>query len=282
MTSRAFGRCRLIVVTLVGGLLAAACGGDGGAGGDHTGEGKTFQIGFVGQRETDAKPQHGDTLTFAAYSEATSLDPADTIASGTTGGTALAAVYGVLMRYGPESGKYEPRLAKSLRHSDDYRTWTLSLRDGVTFSDGTVLDAEAVVWSISRYVEQGGSQAALWSGNVASMEATGPSTVVFELERSWPGFVYMLATGPGMIVAPSSVEGEEFTPVGAGPFTLARYAPNEELVLKARKDYWGRAAASEQVAVRLAQGGAGQPGRVEHWRGAGGLPARSRGSRRGP
>ena len=239
MTNRTLGRCRLVAVALVGGLLVTACGG--GAGGESSdGEGgKTFQIGMVGERDGGGKPQRGGTLTFAAYAEATSLDPAETIASGSTGGSALAAVYDVLVRYDPEAQKYEPQLAKSLRHSDDHRTWTLTLRDGVTFSDGTPLDAEAVVWSINRYVEQGGSQASLWSANVASMEATDPSTVVFELQRSWPAFAYMLATGPGMIVSPSSVAGEKFTPVGAGPFTLSRYAPHEELILKARTDYWG-------------------------------------------
>src|SRR5699024_11033612 len=93
------------------------------------------------------------------YGEAASLEPAGISGSlpGVYGGMELAAIYDVLMRYNPKTGEYEPQLAKALEHNDDHTTWTLTLRDGVKFSDGTSLDAQAVKSSINRYVEQGGS-----------------------------------------------------------------------------------------------------------------------------
>src|SRR5699024_5891840 len=68
-------------------------------------------------------------------------------------------------------------------------------------------------------------------------------TVVFHLTESWPNFPYMLANTPGMIVSPAAARkwGEDFGthPVGAGPFTLARFAPGEEIMLTVNENYWG-------------------------------------------
>lgn len=228
------------------GLLLAGCAPTGGSDqqqagdpGTDAGDGAALLTnGLVGVDEPDGEPATGGTLTFATYSEARSLDPATTISSGSSGGIQMAAVYDVLLRYDPASGTYEPRLAKSFEPNEDATVWTLRLRRGVTFSDGAPLDADAVVGSIERYLAEGGPQAYLWQSSVASMEATGDYTVRFELTRPWPGFGYLLATGPGMIVAPAAYEGKGFTPIGAGPFVPASYAPGEERVLTAREDYW--------------------------------------------
>ncbi|MDI9919332.1 ABC transporter substrate-binding protein, partial [Rhodococcus sp. IEGM 1379] len=72
-------------------------------------------------------------------------------------------------------------------------------------------------------------------------DAPDATTVVFNLVDPWTGVESMLATGPGMIVAPTAQKGETFTPIGAGAFTLEKFAPNEELVLAARPDYYGGA-----------------------------------------
>ncbi|MGJ3507110.1 ABC transporter substrate-binding protein [Enemella sp. A6] len=196
-----------------------------------------FRNGMIGEQDAPGEPTEGGQLTFATYSEARSLDPVKTINTGSSGGIEMAAVYDVLLRHNDETLEYEPWLAESFETTDD-KTYVLKLREGVTFSDGTPLDAEAVVWSINRYVTNKGGQSAVWQASVASTEATGPLEVTFTLQRPWSGFGYLLATAPGMIVAKSSDQGEDFTPIGAGPFTLERFAPQEELVLKRRDDYW--------------------------------------------
>jgi peptide/nickel transport system substrate-binding protein len=184
-------------------------------------------------------PVDGGTVTFAAYSEPALLDPAQTIVAGSTGGLEMAAIFDVLMRYDADTGEVEPQLAESLTPSDDHTRWTLRLRPDVTFSDGTPVDAEAVAWSLDRYVERGADEAMLWSDNVRRTEVVDPRTVVFHLDRPWPTFGFMLTTGPGMVVARSSDSGGDFTPVGAGPFTLTSQQPGEEIVLDANEDYWG-------------------------------------------
>lgn len=229
-----------LAVVLSLGLLVSGCTSPAGQTSTQpkaTGD-TPFVNGMVGTEANSGEPVSGGTLSFVTYSEARSLDPAETIVSGTTGGTEMAAIYDVLVRYDPGTGKYEPRLAKGLESSEDFTQWTLHLRKGVEFGDGTALDAAAVVWSIERYLREGGELAGLWQENVRSMKAAGDHTVVFTLRRSWPGFPYLLASGPGMVVPHSAVAGEKFTPVGAGPFELDHYAPQEELVLTARSNYW--------------------------------------------
>ena len=181
----------------------------------------------------------GGTLTFGSYAEPLELDPVKTIVAGTTGGTEMAAVYDVLMRWDEDEQAVVPQLAESLTPDEDHTTWTLTLRPGVSFSDGTVLDAEAVRWSIQRYLDQGGHDAAVWSHNVERMDVTGDLTVEFTLARPWPSFDALLTTGIGMVVAKSSDAGKQFTPVGAGAFVLEDRAPQERMTFTANPDYFG-------------------------------------------
>lgn len=246
-------------------LLLAGCSGteegasDGStteAGGDATsqetdGEAQSSGLpepGIIGA-DDGGEPVDGGTLTYAAWVEAGSLNPVTTIPSGTTGGTEMAAVFDVLVQWDPATGEFVPSLADSLESNDDASEWTLGLRDGVTFSDGTPLDAQAVVDSIQYYIDNGGGDAGMWERNVESFEATDDATVTFTLTGPWPGFPYLLAVGAGMIMAPAAYSGEEFTPIGAGAFTLESYAAQEELVLTARDDYWGDGPHLDQIRV---------------------------------
>lgn len=180
----------------------------------------------------------GGTLTFGSYAEPLELDPVKTIVAGSTGGTEMAAIYDVLVRWDEEAQATVPQLAESLTPNEDSTTWELTLRPDVTFSDGTALDADAVAWSIERYLEQGGHDASVWKHNVTSSEVTGDLTLTFTLARSWPTFDSLLSTGLGMVVARSSEAGEQFAPVGAGPFVLDSRAPQERMTLAANPDYF--------------------------------------------
>ncbi len=235
---RALRPLRLLVGLALAGSLVASCASvDGEASGDSDTAVKV-EHGIVGDQPEPGAPREGGMLTMASYTSITSLDPAKTPAMGSTGGTELAAIYDVLMRYDEDEGEFAPQLAESLDVSDDGLVSTLTLRDGVTFSNGDPLDARSVTWSIQRYNDSHGDGAQLWESMVQSVEATGPYTVVFTLRQPWSEFPAMLAAGHGMIVSPRSVAGEDFVPIGAGPFVLDRFAPHEKLELSARRDYW--------------------------------------------
>ena len=234
-------RARLAAALAAAAMLTSACASpddDGGSGKQRKAERGRYEFGSIGDQAKGGEPVRGGTLRFADYGEARSLSPATTYATGASGGSALAAVYDVLMRYDTAAKTYEPWLAQSLNSSDDLKTWTLKLRPGVAFSDGTPLDAEAVVGSIAWYQRSKGADTALLAPNLAKTQATDDSTVVFTLRNAWATFPAMLAQAPGMIVAPAAYAGKTFEPIGAGPFTLDTYAPQEEMVLKANKKYW--------------------------------------------
>ncbi len=94
-------------------------------------------------------------------------------------------------------------------------------------------------WSLDRYVAANRDVAQVWTNSVAGVETPDAKTVVIRLQRPWTDFPVLLAAGPGVIVAPSSEASGSFTPIGAGPFTVTRFAPNEVLELAPRADYVG-------------------------------------------
>lgn len=228
-------RRRVVAALAVGALALTACGSPSGA---TKPAGKpTYQLGIVGAQNA-GKPVQGGTLTVADYAEGRSVDPSKVIATAYSGGSATAALYDVLVRYNPQSQAFEPWLAEGLEHSPDYTTWTLKLRDGVKFSNGEPFNAPAVVNSVNWYMKNKGYDTALLAPNLKQVRAEGDRTVVFELNKPWSTFPAMLGQGAGMVVAPAATKGE-FKPIGAGPFVLDHYSPQEELVLAANKDYWG-------------------------------------------
>jgi peptide/nickel transport system substrate-binding protein len=230
---------RVVAALGAGALVLTACGGGADADSSSTARQPTSEptIGVIGDQNDCGTPVSGGTLTFADYAEGRSLNPVQAITTGYSGGTALAAIYDVLVRYNPMSGEFEPWLAEDFSSNDDFTQWTVELREGVTFSDGTPMDAAAVVNSVNWYLSNKGYDTALLAPNLSGVAAEGTDTVVFTLNKPWATFPAMLGQGIGMIVAPAATQGE-FQPIGAGAFTLDHYSPQEELVLNAREDYW--------------------------------------------
>ncbi|WP_137723088.1 ABC transporter substrate-binding protein [Prescottella subtropica] len=233
---------RMLAMVAIGAVALTGCASNGGSEeSSSSGGATTTAFGILGDQGDGGTPVAGGTLSYATYAPVTSLDPTVTQPAGATGGSEMAAVYDVLVRYDTQSQTFEPQLAKSFEESADHLTWTLKLRDGVTFSDGTPLDANAVVASINRYNQRRGANSQVYTQMVKSTEAKDGSTVVFTLNQPWRTFPAILSFGHGMIVAPSAQQGDKFTPIGAGPFTVVSLAPQQELQLKARQDYWGGA-----------------------------------------
>lgn len=222
----------LAVVTA---LLAGCSSGDV----DAAASTSQRQAGYVGDTADDGEPVAGGSLTFGSYSLPTVLDPARTQATGSTGGTEMAAIYDTLVRHDAESRTFVPQLAQSLEVSDDLETYTVTLRPDTRFSDGSVLDAQAVKWSIERFVAAKGDASQTWTNVVDTIDTPDEQTIVFRLQRPWGDFPVLLSMGPGMIVGAASEKDGAFAPVGAGPFAVTKFAPREELLLTGRTDYVG-------------------------------------------
>ncbi|XVH33179.1 ABC transporter substrate-binding protein (plasmid) [Haloferacaceae archaeon DSL9] len=136
-----------------------------------------------------------------------------------------------------------PRLASEYEENDESTEFTVALRDGITFHDGSDLTAEAVVGSFDRLLEISPQD---WRvGPVDSVEATGDNEVTFSYEEPYPLFPYYMADSYTGIVSMSAVEeaGDQYgqeTVVGSGPLQFEEWARDEEIILSRYDDYdWG-------------------------------------------
>ena len=239
-------RPRLLAAVFALGLVAQACGDDGG-GSTSAQSGSTAGSGAA---TTTLVPKSGGVLTFGVYGETPGLDPVVSNGSGTTGGHEMNAVFDTLMRWNPKAQKYETRLAESLTPNADAVEWTMKLKANLKFTDGTALDADAVKYNIQRHTTFS-SRAAGLVARIKDITVVDPLTVKFTLTSAWGGFPYVLSYTPGMIGSPTALKacGDkkprdcEFNtaPVGAGPFQIDSFKPKEAITLKKNPAYSGGA-----------------------------------------
>lgn len=138
-----------------------------------------------------------------------------------------------------------PRLAESWTTSDDGKTWTFKLRQGVTFQDGTPFTAEAVKTNFERMADKSKklSRRVLVGQFIESIATNGDSEVVFHLNTPQGPFLNNLAVTASGILSPKQIKEDEQGiakhPIGTGPFTFKEWTPGNQLVLEANPQYWG-------------------------------------------
>ena len=152
-----------------------------------------------------------------------------------------ANVFEGLTRFGAD-GTILPALAERWDVSDDGAVWTFHLREGVTFHDGTTMDADDVVFSLdrARAGDSTNAQKQLFEG-IEAVEAVDPATVRITLGQPNGNLPFNLAWGDAVIVAPESADTNATAPVGTGPFTLGRWMQGDRVELAAYPGYWGDA-----------------------------------------
>ncbi len=173
----------------------------------------------------------------------------------------LMNVYDGLVRYASGTLEVEPALATDWTISEDGTEYTFSLREGVSFHDGTPFNAEAVVFNFERmlnedhpYHDTGPFPLSFFFSSVESVEAVDDLTVKFTLSGPYAPFLSNLAYPTGLIVSPAAVmeHGAEFgrNPSGTGPFTFGEWRSNEAVVVEANADYWDGAPELQAVVFR--------------------------------
>ncbi|HUP73033.1 MAG TPA: ABC transporter substrate-binding protein [Acidimicrobiales bacterium] len=257
-------RIRFVTIAVLVGLLAAACGDDGGD--DASGTATTAGGSGATAPATTAAPKTGGSVTMGVFAEPSGLDPVVAQGGGTGGNHEMGAIYDTLMRIDPTTKAFVPQLAESIAANADGSEFTLKLRPNVKFSDGTDFDAEAVVFGLKRHVQYGSA----FAGQVSSVKeytVVDKLTVKMTLTGPWPNFPYVLSNAPGMIPSPTAIKAQcaDLTkparecsfaqkPVGAGPFVVDSYKPREALDLKRSPTYWGGPAYLDSLKFVLLRG----------------------------
>ncbi|WP_316430329.1 ABC transporter substrate-binding protein [Leptolyngbya sp. NK1-12] len=220
-------------------LLTVSCGG-----GQSTSTGNTPATGATG----DGRVTIGTTL------EARTLDPAD--AYEVFPGILLQNLGDRLYTYQPGTTQLVPQLATALPEvSEDGLTYTIPLRTDVKFHDGEPLNAEAVVFSIKRFMENEGRATFLLADRVESIEATGENEIAIKLNQPFSAFPSLLAFYGTTPVSPKAYEigAGKFKPndfVGTGPYKLAQFSP-DTIRLDPNPDYWGEKPANQGVDIQI-------------------------------
>jgi peptide/nickel transport system substrate-binding protein len=138
-----------------------------------------------------------------------------------------------------QQAKVVPALAKSWKHSADYKTWTFTLRPGVKFTNGRTLSAADIVWNADRAISKTNSSPAHQvMGAVSGVAAVGAAEVRFSL--SSPNSALPLALTSLRVIAPESLKKINTEPVGTGPFQVKKFVPNGELDMVRNPHYWGK------------------------------------------
>lgn len=178
------------------------------------------------------------TLNVGIVSDPVTLDPA-----------MMASFFEILVQYNIHEPllhltpdlKVEPGLA-SVEIADPV-TYRFALKPGLTFHDGTPIDAAAAKANLDRMLDPAtGSPRRGELGPVDAIEVTGPLSFTVRFKAPYAPFLQVLTNRAGMMVSPSALAslGADFATraVGAGPFKVASWTKNSELVLERFPGYW--------------------------------------------
>lgn len=153
----------------------------------------------------------------------------------------LSLAYAALTKQDVD-GNAVPALAESWTYNEAGDEVTFTLREGLTFTDGTPLDAEAVKASLLRGRDAPDSTIGAQLGVVTDIRVDSPTEVTLLLNQPDYQIPLLLSGKTGMIVSPTAVEndvdGLATRPVGAGPFALDEYVPASHATLHKNEDYW--------------------------------------------
>lgn len=226
---------RVVVAAVVAAvaLVVTACGGGVGGGGAA-----------AGAVAPSGDPVPGGSATVLLLSEARTLDPA--FGANTINGAApvMNGIFGTLLVTDPETGEILPSLASSFSTPDNGKTFELTLREGLTFSDGSPFEASAIAAHWNRLKDPAtGSSYQADASFVESMEVVAPTTLRATMVTPVPNFGHSIVTTVmNWVPKPEAIAagGTEFdaNPIGAGPYILQEWRRQDATVLVRNPNYW--------------------------------------------
>jgi ABC-type transport system substrate-binding protein len=183
----------------------------------------------------DGPVQEGGTLVVGLGAESSGWSPFSAVWL-SQGLLVAGAIFDPLAHAGAD-GTIQPYLAESFAANEDFTEWTIGVRDGIEFHDGTPVDAAAIeanleAHKVSPYTGQA-------FGPIESIDVVG-SDVVVRMTEPWSTFPSYLAGQPGFVAAPSMLTDPDanLNPVGSGPFVFEEWVPDGHLTVRANEEYW--------------------------------------------
>jgi len=200
--------------------------------------GVTALVAGCSANETSAAPDRDLTIVLA--SEPVSLDPCDT-QDAANAQVLRANVLESLTRIDAETGEVVPLLAESWESSDDNRTWTFDLKEGVEFHDGEPFDAAAAAASIDRVLN---TDIGCGNGTTdqfpyeVSIEVVDEQTL--QLTSAEPDGIFPLRMTYIDLASPATpTDAKTEDPIGTGPFTVGEVVQGQSITLEPFDAYWG-------------------------------------------
>ena len=231
---------RLLALLLAFGLVAAACGGDDSddEGGDGDGGGEAIASTTLAADVEEVST--GGTLIIGLEAETNGWLPGT--ASIANAGTNVArAIYDSIAARGADGNIY-PNLAESIEANEELTEWTVTLREGLEFHDGTPLDAEAIKSNFDNVLTLPTSNLLGQLEDVTELRIDGPLTYTYVLSEPNVAFPDLLVGSVGYPFSPTACPGDGQAcmenPVGAGPFVFESWTRDSELRVVRNDNYW--------------------------------------------
>ncbi|AEQ51264.1 ABC transporter substrate-binding protein [Pelagibacterium halotolerans] len=149
-------------------------------------------------------------------------------------------VFDTLLVQAPD-GSIEPNLATEYSYNESNSVLSLTLREGISFTDGTPFDAEAVKANLE-YLAIGGGQNSFMAQSISQIEIVSPTEVTLHLGEPDPSLLQNLSSVGGAMASPANlgVEGSANNPIGSGPYIYDEAASvgGRQYVYNRNPDYW--------------------------------------------
>jgi peptide/nickel transport system substrate-binding protein len=196
----------------------------------------------------------GGTIRVGIQTPTTEVDP---VLNGDVGGIGVLGLTGEFLAVNT-TGELQPWLAESWEPNADASEWTFTIRQGVTFNDGTPMTAKDVAASIDRLADPANKSNALsvFKGVLSPGNTTAPddATVVFKLDAPNGSFPYLVSSDNyNAIILPEAYAGEwTKTFIGTGPWKMDSYSEGANATLSRYEGYWGAKALPDTCEVTFA------------------------------
>ena len=200
-----------------------ACGGGKGSGSSATSNNSSTQT-------SESEATAGGEFVFGLDSTIASVDPHIETDAATR--SVLFNVYEGLVKPTPE-GSVTPAVAQEYEMSEDAKTYTFKMRDGITFQDGNEVKASDVKYSLERSAGIDGDSSALSA--ISSIECPDDDTVVITLSEADTEFIYNLSTS---VLEEANDASQGTNPIGTGPFKVSEYKEGQYISFERYDGYW--------------------------------------------